>query len=97
MIELRQTEHGVLLPVRAQPGSRRNASLGVHHGALKIAVTQVAEKGKANRAVLEVVAELLGIKRSQVELVTGETSRDKLIRVTGLSLDALRQRLPPSS
>jgi uncharacterized protein (TIGR00251 family) len=96
VIDLKETAGGVLLPVRAQPGSRRNGAQGFHHGALKVAVTQIAEKGKANRAVLEVVADVLGIKRSQVELVSGETSRDKVIRVSGLSPDEIRRRLSPS-
>ena len=56
MIDLAAHPEGVLLPVRAQPGARANAIRGTMSGMLKVAVTQVAEKGKANDAVIETLA-----------------------------------------
>ena len=93
MIQLQSHELGVVLPVRAQPGARANSVRGEHHGALKVAVTQVAEKGKANKAVIEVLAKGLGLKRSQFTLLVGETSQDKRFLVQGVTLDALREIL----
>ena len=55
MIVITEHAEGCILPVRAQPGARRNGVQGEQNGALKVAVTQVAEKGKANKAVLEVL------------------------------------------
>ena len=84
---------GVLLPVRAQPGARRNGVIGVHNGRLKVAVTQVAERGKANDVVLLVLAESLALRRSQLELVAGTTNRDKMVLVRGINVVELSARI----
>jgi len=68
---------GVILPIRAQPGARRNGLRGVHDGMLKVTVTQVAEKGKANQAIVEVLCKSLQLRRGQIELIAGETSPQK--------------------
>jgi uncharacterized protein len=100
MLELQQTSDGIILPVHAQPGARKNGITGIHAGRLKVAVTQAPEKGKANQALVKLLAELLGIKRSQIALVAGETSSHKKFLITGVDLAILQQRLlsisPPS-
>ena len=93
MIELRVHADGVLLPVRAQPGAGANGIRGEHAGALKVAVTQVAEKGKANQAIVETIAEGLGLKRSQIELQSGETQRQKTFLVRDISQEELAERI----
>ena len=93
MIELSRHAAGVVLPVRAQPGARKNAVLGERAGALRVVVSAAPEKGKANAAIQEVLAAALGCKRSQVELLSGETSRDKTFVISGLSAEELRRRL----
>ena len=90
MIELRQIAEGVLLSVQAQPRARRNAVTGLNAGRLKVAVTQAAEKGKANAAVAAVLAEALGLSASQVRLARGATSTKKEYLVIGVPLDELR-------
>ena len=87
--ELEQTPDGVLLPVQAQPKARKNMIAGWHAGRLKVCVTQVPEKGKANQAILKLLSKSLGIKRSQIELVSGETSTQKLFRVQDISSEQL--------
>ena len=77
------------MPVKAQPGARRNGLAGEHAGALKVQVTQAPERGKATDAVLDVIADTLGLKRSQVSLLSGMTSPQKRVLVTGLSLKKL--------
>lgn len=84
---------GWVLAVRAQPGARRNAVVGAHDGALKVAVTAAPEQGKANKAILEVLREALDLKRSQIEQISGETSRDKRFLIRDLSKDELATRL----
>ena len=84
---------GVVLPVRAQPGARRNALRGVRAGALVVAVTQVAEKGKANASLAALLADRLGLAKSQLELLAGETSAHKRWLVGGISLDELARRI----
>jgi len=93
MIDIEPTTDGVLLPVRAQAGARKNGVVGVHDGRLKVAVTQAPEKGKANGAIKKVLAVSLGLKESQVELVAGPTSSQKKFRVTGVTADKLRDRI----
>lgn len=93
MIALEQHPQGVIIPVKAQPGARRNGLAGEHAGALKVQVTQAPERGKATDAVLETIAEALSLKRSQVSLLSGATSPQKRILVSGVSLADLAERL----
>lgn len=84
---------GSLLAVRAQPGARKNAVLGEHGGALKVAVTAPPEDGRANEALTELLREWLGLKRSQVELAGGATNRNKQFLIRGLSPGELTARV----
>lgn len=93
MIQLTNHPRGVLLPVRAQPGARRNAIVGEHGGELKVAVSQPPEKGKANERIIEVLCEELTIRKSQVTLIAGETSRSKKFVITGVTITELQERL----
>lgn len=93
MIELRTTSEGVLLPVHAQPGARRNGVVGERGGRLKVAVTPPPEQGKANDAILDVLAEFLKVKASQLSLARGATSRKKEVLVIGISAAEVSARL----
>jgi len=79
----------VIVKVRVQPKASRNAVLGEHDGALKIAVTAAPEKGKANKAAVEVLAKALGVPKSSIALVAGAASRDKTFAVTGTTQQAI--------
>ncbi len=89
------TEHaeGYVLPVRAQPGARRSGVQGEQAGALKIAVSAPPEDGRANQAVVEVLRQALGVRRSQIELIGGQTSRDKRFLIRGLTRVELESHL----
>ena len=93
MIPLTPQPDGLVLPVRAQPGARKNAVTGEHVGALRVAVSAAPEKGKANAAIRAVLVDALGLKNSQVNLLSGETSRDKTFVVSGIEADELRRRI----
>ena len=93
MIVLVDHAEGCVLPVRAQPGARRPGVQGEQNGALKVAVTAPPEDGRANQALVETLRRALGVKRSQVELVGGPTSRDKRFLIRGLTRPELEQRL----
>lgn len=93
MIELTDHAEGCVLPVRAQPGARRPGVQGERNGALRLAVSAPPEDGRANEALLELLRELLGLKRSQVELLSGQTARDKRFLIRGLSRPDLADRL----
>jgi uncharacterized protein (TIGR00251 family) len=85
---------GSIIQVRARPGAKQNAVLGERNGALMVAVSAAPERGKANEAIVEVLAQALQCKRSFITLMSGETSRDKKFLIQGLTPEALRQRLP---
>ena len=93
MIQLRDHPEGIVLPVRAQPGAKRAGIQGEHAGALKVAVTQVAEKGKANQALIETIAAGLGLRRSHVQLLGGDTHRDKRFLIRGIGHEELAARI----
>src|SRR5262245_62359061 len=93
MFKLQSTSAGVILPVHAQPGARKDGITGVHAGRLKVAVTQAPEKGKANQALVKLLAELLELKRAQIALIAGETSHHKKFLITGIDRATLEQRL----
>ena len=82
MVELTDHAEGVVLRVRAQPGARKPGVQGEQAGALKVAVTAPPADGRANQALAEALREALGLKRSQVELLSGQTGRDNRLQVS---------------
>ena len=92
-IDMEQTDAGVILPVHAQPRSRKNGVVGIHAGRLKVAVTQAPEKGKANAAIIEVLAAALNVRRSQISLFGGETSSRKKFLIANVRTADLLPRL----
>lgn len=93
MIELSDGEGGVVLRVRARPGAKKAGVLGEHDGALRVAVTAPPEGGRANAALEEALAEALGVKRWQVELLSGHVTRDKRFLVRGVGREELAAKL----
>lgn len=93
MIAITEQAEGCVLPVRAQPGARKAGVLGEQAGALKVAVTAPPEDGRANKALAEALREALGLKRSQVELLSGPTSRDKRFLIRGVGKKELEERV----
>ncbi len=88
---------GVTIMVKVQPKSRRPGVLGVAPSAnggqrLRLGVSEPAEAGRANEAVVEMLADLLAVPRGAVTIEVGATSREKMVRVTGHT-EALRARL----
>jgi uncharacterized protein (TIGR00251 family) len=93
VITLQPDADGVVLAVKARAGARQNAVRGEHEGALKVAVTQVPEKGKANRAIVKLLAKTLGLRRSQLELLDGETNSHKRFLIREADIPKLEARL----
>jgi uncharacterized protein (TIGR00251 family) len=93
VIPFREGEDGVSFAVRVQPGARRNAIVGELGDALKIALTAPPVDGRANEACIEFFADLLDVPRSSVAIASGQSSRNKVIRVTGLAVSELKERL----
>ena len=96
MIPLHQTPEGVTFAVRVHPRARKNAVIGKFGDALKISLTSPPLEGRANQACIEFLAAFFGIPRSAVAIVTGETSRNKVVRISGLAASQVRDQLAGS-
>ena len=83
MLMITKTATGATFRVRVQPGASENEIVGVQEDALKIKINAPPVKGKANRALIDFLAEKLRVKKSDVEIMSGHTSRIKKIRVLG--------------
>ena len=95
MSQLKITEAGggVTFAVRVVPRASKNEIVGVHGDALKVRLTAPPVEGRANEALIAFLARRLGVRKSQVEIVAGATSRRKMIRVIGLLAQEVGERL----
>ena len=82
-----QTANGAVIRVHVQPKSRREQILGMHGDRIKLAVTEPPDKGKANEAVLRLIASALNLAPSRVELLRGSTSRQKDLLVREFTVE----------
>ncbi len=92
-IELTPAGDGVRLRLRVVPGARRDAVLGPHGNALRVAVRAVPEKGRANEAVLRLLAATFAVAPARVVLLAGAGARDKHVEVRGVAIEHVRARL----
>ena len=81
--------------VRVRPRSARDEIQGLQAGALVVRITAAPVDGEANAALRQLLARALRVPPSALELVRGQTGRDKLLRVHGLGIEAVRTRLAP--
>jgi uncharacterized protein (TIGR00251 family) len=85
---LRQGKEGILLRLNIQPRASKNEIIGIHgETALKIRLTSPPVEGAANSACIEFLANILEIKKSQIEITSGQKSRIKKLKITGISLE----------
>lgn len=80
-----ETKEGVVLAVHATPRATRNEIQGEHGNALKIRLKAPPVDGKANEALIEFLAGLLGLPCRRITLLSGQTSRQKRLAIEGLS------------
>ncbi|MGH9282610.1 MAG: DUF167 domain-containing protein [Acidimicrobiales bacterium] len=88
-----ESDESVILHVHVQPGAGRSAVVGRHGDALKVRVAAPPVEGRANEATEALLAEALGLERSDVELVSGATSRAKRYRLRGVDGAEIDKRL----
>src|SRR5690348_2104900 len=93
MVAIKESASGVTFAVKVHPRARKNAITGAVGDALKLALTAPPVEGKANQAVIEFFADFFEIPRSSVTIASGETSRNKVIRINGLNAQRVRERL----
>jgi uncharacterized protein len=93
MLRITEISGGVRLEVRLQPRSSRNQVVGEQSGALKIKLTAPPVDGAANAALIDFLADYLHLPHRAINLVKGETSRNKLVDILGISAEELSIRL----
>jgi uncharacterized protein (TIGR00251 family) len=93
MVPVKEIAGGVTFAVKVHPRARKNAITDVVGDALKLALTAPPVEGKANQAVIEFFADLFAIPRSSVTIASGETSRNKIVRIAGVSKPVAEQKL----
>ncbi len=93
MLSLRSEDGAVILPVKVVPGASRSRYVGEWDGHAKLTVVAPAEKGKANKAVVELLAKTLGISRRRISIIAGASSATKKIRIEGVTPDQVSAAL----
>jgi hypothetical protein len=93
MLAIHEFDGVVSFAVKVHPRAKKNAITGELGDALKVSLTTPPIDGRANEACIEFFAKLLKVPRSSVTIASGQSSRNKVIRVAGLSADQLRKRL----
>ena len=93
MIPILETTAGVTFAIKVHPRAKKNAITGELGDALKVSLTAPPANGRANEACVEFLAKLLRVPRSSVTIASGLSSRNKVVRVAGISGEELRQRL----
>ena len=90
---LREVPGAVVLEVLVQPRASRTRAAGENGGRLKVQLAAAPVDGEANRALVEFLAEELGIRKVDVAILRGETGRRKTVRVAGVDAAAVRKAL----
>lgn len=79
--------------LRVQPRASRDEVAGEHDGAIKLRISAPPVEGRANEACRRLIAKLVGVSPSRVEIIAGESSKDKVIRVHHITAERIRQLL----
>jgi len=93
LISIRESDSGATFNIKVHPRANKNAITGELGDALKVSLTTPPIDGRANSACIEFFAKLLKVPRSSVTIASGQTSRNKVIRVAGVSTQYVRDRL----
>jgi len=93
MYAIHENDSGVSFAVRVHPRAKKNAITGELGGALKLSLTTPPVEGRANQACIEFFAKLLNLPRSSVTIASGLGSRNKVIRIAGVTSEYVRERL----
>ena len=81
MLDLKEKDGAVTLRIRVQPRARRTEIVGEHAGALKLKIAAPPVDGKANEECRRFLSKLFGVSTGSVEIISGESSRDKVVRI----------------
>jgi uncharacterized protein (TIGR00251 family) len=92
---MKGTKDGILIHIEVKPGSKSQGFVGVDEwrGCIEVRVKSLAEKGKANRELIDFLASILSVPPLKIAIIKGKTSRKKEIMIQGLSEKELIERL----
>ena len=82
-----------MIPLRVHPNAAANELVGFIDGSLRVKVAAPPVKGKANKELIAFLSKVLGVNKDSLTIVTGHTSRNKVIAIAGLSQTDISQRL----
>ncbi|PHR90552.1 MAG: hypothetical protein COA78_35025 [Blastopirellula sp.] len=91
MIELEQRDGGLVLPIKAFPSAKKNKIRGPRNGELLVSVTTAPERGKANKAIIALLAKQWNLRKSQIALYSGETASHKKLLISEIDPVELRR------
>jgi uncharacterized protein (TIGR00251 family) len=93
VVEITEKDGAVTFRVRVQPRAARDEVAGEHNGAIKLRISAPPVDGKANEACRRLIAKLVAVSPSMVEIIAGESSKDKVIRVHNVTAERIRTHL----
>lgn len=93
MIEIREQNGAVVFSIRVVPRASRSEIVGEMEGAVKVRIASPPVDGAANGEVIKLFAKTLGVAKSAVEIVSGQTSKAKQIRISGVTAEEVRSAL----
>jgi len=93
MLDIEEFSQGIRIKIKAQPRSSTNLVVGEQDGALKIKLTAPPVDGEANSVLIRYLADSLGLPRRAIKLIKGETSRTKIVEISGISKEEFLNRI----
>ena len=93
MFTIHENNAGISFAVKVHPRAKREGIVGEMGDALKLAIKAPPVEGRANEACIEFLAKLLKVPRSSVTIASGESSRNKVVRISGVTAEQLRRHL----
>ena len=92
-VDIRKVDNDVVFYVKVVPGSSRTGIAGVLEGMFKVKVATPAQKGKANKCLIEFLAKKIGVKKKAVAIIAGQTNTVKQMRIENVSIESLAAKL----
>jgi uncharacterized protein len=93
-LQFNETSEGLTVRLHVLPRAKRSEIAGLHNGALKVKVTAPPVDDAANRAIVDFFSGLLGVSRSNLKILAGNKSREKVLQIKGLSRAAFLACIP---
>jgi uncharacterized protein (TIGR00251 family) len=92
-LSINKSSPGIRLAIKVTPNAGRDEITGFKDGVLQVKVAAAPEKGKANKALVDLLSERLGVRKSSITIIKGETSRNKVVLINGISNEDLSKLL----